>query len=139
MKLGTFLVGLLILIGGSIAFTVGSQQVEEGQDLRGEISRAISSEAQQDYQVARAMKMGGLVGIALGSIVSLVGLLGKSQSQVSAEDKTSKSWKSSSDDSQDNEEDSSSEDSEKIYCPNCGEKINSDSTFCPECGEEVDT
>jgi len=134
MKRSHVIIGILILIIGSILFIGGIMMVEvadeaisEYETLPGEIVRILSPEQEQHYQDAKEAKQTGQMLEVVGGVVGVVGvavmIVGyqkveeepQQQQIVIVEQPTSQ---------------------ESKYCSSCGREISTDYECCPYCGAE---
>ena len=137
MKKSYLIIGLLILIIGSILFIGGIKMVEvadeaisEYETLPGKVVRILSPEQERHYQDAKEAKqtgqsleiIGGVISV-IGIIVMIKGLIVKEETVQSQE--TPQTIIIQEETPQENR-----------YCKSCGRAIPKDSIVCPYCGVE---
>jgi hypothetical protein len=80
----TLRLGLLLAIIGTGAFLVGGQSVQEQQTTAGQVERAVSDEAQTEYEQNTAMRnLGGLAAV-IGGLLVVVGSMSSGGNNVSS-------------------------------------------------------
>lgn len=65
------ILGLVLLVGGIAVALYGHQNMGEFETTAGQLGRALSEDAQQEYQTYSNMRIGGAVAAAVGAVLSL--------------------------------------------------------------------
>jgi len=73
MRGGLLAVGIVLFVVGGLFFMVGYSGVQEYQTSLGQIGRALSQSAQQEYQMYTLMEIGGGLVAIIGFVISLAG------------------------------------------------------------------
>jgi len=68
---GMGILGLVLLAGGIGVALYGHQNMAEFETTAGQVGRALSEEAQSEYQIFSNMRIGGAVAGAVGAVLSL--------------------------------------------------------------------
>jgi len=135
MKKSYLIIGLLILIIGSILFIGGIKMVEvadeaisEYETLPGEIVRILSPEQEQHYQDAKEAKQTGGMLEVVGGVVCVIGIAVMIVGYQKAEEEPQRQQQIVV------IQESAPEESK--YCKGCGREISDDYVVCPYCGVE---
>lgn len=70
---GKTMLGLVLLIGGILIALYAHQNMAEFETTAGQLGRALSDEAQREYQTYSNMRIGGAVAAAIGAVLSISG------------------------------------------------------------------
>ena len=73
MRSGLLAFGLVLLVAGGLLFMVGYNGVQEYQTTLGQIGRAFSHGAQQEYQMFLLLETGGGIVALIGFVLSIAG------------------------------------------------------------------
>ena len=135
MKKSYLIIGLLILIIGSILFIGGIKMVEvageaisEYETPGGEIVRILSPEQERHYQDAKEAKQQGQMLEVVGVVISVVGIVVIIVGYQKVEEEPQRQ--------QQIVVIQESAPQESKYCKGCGREISGDYVVCPYCGAE---
>jgi len=73
MRSGLLVFGIVLLVAGGLLFMLGYSGVQEYQTTLGQIGRAFSHSAQQEYQMYTLMETGGGIVALIGFVLSIAG------------------------------------------------------------------
>ncbi len=73
MRSGLLAFGIILILAGGIIYSIGNSNAQEYRSTLGQIGRAFSSSAQQQYQVYSAMESFGGIAVLIGFALTIVG------------------------------------------------------------------
>lgn len=73
MRSGLLSLGIILIILGGIIYSIGNSGAQEYRTSLGQIGRALSSNAEQQYQTYSAMESFGGIAVLIGFALTIVG------------------------------------------------------------------
>lgn len=80
MRSGTFALGVLLLVLGGLAFMYAHQGIEEYSTSLGQLGRALSPDAQTQFEELQMIRLGGGITALVGFALTIAGAAGGSKS-----------------------------------------------------------